>query len=195
VIYQEDEVEPAYNKALFGPLERGPSRLSITAGRLTFENVLSRRVRVLNELQILDTTSRGLRFSGQSVLNLAVGEHWHLRTALSLTDEAPRFLSTAGSLTVERDWNGRWFWSVFARGYRDNGRFEAALPESNAAPPLASVQAGVGVRWQGERTAFKVVAGPYLTRYRGDAASESTFGHLYRSRDWLSVQLALSHRF
>ena len=63
------------------------------SGKSTLENVLTPRLRALQELQITDTTDRELRFSLQSSLNVAFAEHWAGRVALAGTKENPQFES------------------------------------------------------------------------------------------------------
>jgi len=195
MIYQRDEIAPSYDKPLFEPLRQGRQTFHTTAARLTLENALTSRLRALHSLQLTDTTARDLRFSYQALLNLALAEHWAVRSGFSFSEEAPRFHSWSAELTLERDWKTRWFLSAFGRYYRDNGRFEPTLSESLAAPSLQTIQCGLGVRWQGDRHSLKVVAGPYLTRYAALDRSVNEFANLYRSRDWLFAQIAFAHHF
>ena len=82
------------------------------------------------------------------------------------------------------------------RCYKDTGQIEnALLQENTAGPPLEVFEAGASVRWQGARSSFKLVIGPYLTRYERPSAALSTFSHLYQDRDWVSAQFAFAHEF
>ncbi len=197
--FQHDLIAPAYDVSLASPpprLIRFREDYDTLGGRLTLENVLSRRLRALQELQFIDTTDRQLRLAGQSSLNAALGEHWVSRLVLAGTHEAPRFDSWSGGVVLERDWRGTWFASAQARYYKDTGQVENALLALNtAAPPLETVDLGLGLRWQGLKSSVKLVFGPYFTRYERPAPNALTFAHLYQNRDWFSAQLAFAHEF
>jgi thiol-disulfide isomerase/thioredoxin len=197
--YQHDVISPGYDVSLasFPPkLIRFRDEFDTLSGQLSLENVLTRRLRTLQELQVLDTTDRQLRFTLRSSLNCALAEHWVSRLVLSGTRESPHFLSWSGSATVERDWNESWFCSLMARYYWDNGEIEnALLAENTADPPLQTFETGLGLRWQGRKSSLKVFVGPYFTRYERVEPAINTFPHLYQNRSWLSVQFAFAHEF
>jgi hypothetical protein len=199
VAYLYDVIAPGYDLSLhYFPLKliRRNDQLDTVSGRLTLENVLTPRLRTLQELQIADTTDRELRFAVQSSLNWALAEHWTARLVGGASKEAPQFEAWWVGATVERDWNQTWFLSLFGRFYQDNGQIENSLPSSNtAAPPVDTWQAGLGLRWQGERSSLKLLAGPYFSRYDLSAPAARSFAHLYQSRDWFSVQLAFARQF
>ena len=198
VIYQHDLISPGYGVLLTFPptLVRFRDAYDTISGKMTFENVLTPRLRAQQELQVTDTTDRHLRFSGQSSLNWAVAEHWVTRLALAGTTEAPQFESWSVNATLERDWDETFFVSLFGRYYEDTGQIEnALLADNTAAPPLHALYAGIGFRWQGEHSSIKLVAGPYFSRYEEPGPGASTFGHLYEDRDWFSVQFAFLHQF
>ena len=197
--YQHDIISPGYEVSLasFPPqLIRYRDKYDTLSGRLAFENVLTRRLRTLQELQISGTTGRQLRFTLQSSLNYALAEHWVSRWVLAGSQESPHFLSWSGSGTVERDWNEKWFCSLMARYYWDNGEIEnALLAENTADPPLQTFEAGLGLRWQGQKCSLKLFAGPYFTQYEQIHPAINTFPHLYQNRSWLSVQFAFAYEF
>jgi thiol-disulfide isomerase/thioredoxin len=197
--YQHDVISPGYEVSLATfpvKLVRFRDNYDTWSGRLALENVLSQRLRTLQELRITDTTDRQLRFSLQSSANWAIAEHWVTRFVLSGTRESPRFEAGSAELTFGYNWNETWFLSVMGRYYRDNGEVEEALlTENTAAPPLETYQTGLDLRWQGRQSSFKLVAGPYFTRYERTVPASSTFPHLYQNRDWLSVQFAFAHEF
>jgi hypothetical protein len=199
VAYQSDVIAPGYGVSLdtFPPqLLRYRDAYDTLSGRLTFENVLTPRLRALQEFQIADTTDRQLRFSLQSSLNWALAESWVARLVLAGTTESPQFDAGSAGLTVERDWNQRWFISLLARYYRDTGEVvNALLPDNTAAPPLETVQIGLGLRWQGEKSSIKLVCGPYFTRYTPRVASGNAFAHLYADRDWFWGQVAYAREW
>jgi hypothetical protein len=183
--------------AAFPPkLERFRADYDTISGKLTLENVLTRRLRALQELQIISTTDRQLRYALQSSLNCAVAEHLVARLVVSGTEETPHFEATSASVTLERDWKETWFVSLTARGYQDNGEIEnALLAENTSAPPLQSFQSGLGLRWQGRQTSIKLFAGPYFARYKPAGPAINTFPHLYQNRDWFAVQFAFAYEF
>jgi hypothetical protein len=198
--YAYDQVAPGYNvNQHYYPLKLVPNadQLDTLSGRLTFENVLSSRLRALQEFQVTDTTDRELRLTLQSSLNWALAEHWVARFVLAGATEAPQFDAWWAGATVERDWKQTWFVSLLGRYYKDTGQYEQALPTvNNAAPPLETWQVGLGLRWQGQSTSARLVVGPYFSRYeptRGDGVG--SFANLYRDRDWMSVQFTVSHQF
>jgi peroxiredoxin len=199
VTYQHDVISPGYEVSLvsFPPqLVRFRADYDTVSGRLTLENVLTRKLRTLQEVQIMATTDRQLRFIAQSSLNYALADNWVTRVVLSGTEESPHFLAGSASVTLERDWNDTWFVSLMARYYRDNGEIEnALLVENTADPPLETIEAGLGVRWQGEHSSLKLVVGPYFTHYQQSGVAYTTFPHLYKNRDWFSLQFAFAHEF
>lgn len=199
VTYQHDVISPGYEVSLasFPPrLVRFRADYDTISGRLTLENVLTRRLRTLQEFQVMATTDRQLRFTAQSSLNYALADNWVTRLVLSGTEESPHFLAGSASVTVERDWNDTWFVSLMARYYRDSGEIEnALLIENTADPPLETIEAGLGVRWQGQHSSLKLVAGPYFTSYQETGAAFTTFPHLYQNRSWFSLQFAFAYEF
>lgn len=200
-IYSRDDVPSGYEIVVLPPpqigteLERSPDRLHTAGARLSLENVLTRRIRVLNEFQISDTTDRDPRFTYQGSLNWAAGEQWVLRTVGGFSVEAPSFRAFSFAATLEYDVNQKWFVSLFGRYYQDNGEIDNPQLFNVAAPALETFQAGIGLRWQGERWSFKLVGGPYFTRYASVEADIKPFEKLYRGRDWGLAQASVSFSF
>jgi thiol-disulfide isomerase/thioredoxin len=196
---QHDVISPSYDVSLakFPPkLERFRADYDTLSGKVSLENVLTRRLRTLQELQIIDTTDRQLRLSLQSSLNCALAEHWVSKLVVSGTEESPRFQAGSAGATLERDWNESWFLGLTARGYSDNGEIEnALLAENTADPPLKSFYAGLGLRWQGRQTSAKLSVGPYFAVYRQVGPAIDTFPHLFQNRDWFAVQFAFAREF
>jgi peroxiredoxin len=197
--YQHDVISPGYDVSLATfplKLDRFRSNYETVSGKLSLENVLTRRMRALQELQVTGTTDRQLRYTLQSSLNFAVAEHWVAKLAVTGTEETPRFQAAAVSLTMERDWKETWFVSLMGRGYRDNGEVEnALLAENTASPPLESYQTGLGLRWQGRQNSLKLFAGPCFSRYQQSGPSFDTFPNLYQNRNWVAVQFAFAREF
>ncbi|MBI4661426.1 MAG: hypothetical protein HY735_21600 [Verrucomicrobia bacterium] len=200
-IYSRDDIPSGYEIVVLPPPRIGtallssPNRLHTVGARLSLENVLSRRLRALNEFQIADTTARNPRLSYQGSLNWALGERWVFRPVVGASLEEPNFNSVSFAASLEYDWEQRWFLGLIGRFYRDSG--EIANPQlfNVAAPALETFQVGVGLRWQGDRWSAKLTAGPYFTRYDAVEADIKPFEKLYRSRDWGLAQVTLSCAF
>jgi hypothetical protein len=190
-----DNIAPEYEKDLFHPLQRGRETLDTAGVRLSFENILTRRLRSLQEIQIAQTTDRESRYSLQSSLNWAIAEHWVLRSVAGASMEDPKFHSLSLGSTLERDWDQKWFASLFGRFYRDSGQIENSQIITSATPALETFQIGAGVRWQGTKASFKLVAGPYFSRYGSLERATLPFGKLYRDRDWFFAQVAIAYEF
>jgi peroxiredoxin len=199
VMAQHDVISPGYDVSVVKlppVLERFRDSYDTLIGRLILENVLTSRLRALQELQATDTTDRQLRVSLQSSLNWAVTENWVGRFEISGTRESPRFESASCSAIVGRDWHNAWFLSLIARGYWDNGEVEDALLVQNTAdPPLKTLLLGLEFRFQGRQSFVKLFAGPYFTYYEQANSAITTFPHLYQDRNWLSAQFAYVHEF
>ena len=200
--YYKDWIAPSAELGVDG-LELGRKVIDSFAYRLASENVLSPRLRSLLEIQMTDTMAREKRWGIQGSLNAALWESLVLRaqggwvtenpaSELEMSEEFEAFFAGA---TLEYNWTDAWLVSVFGRYYCDTGEFQNSLPASNAPPELDSYQAGVGVRWVGEKTSVKITAGPYFTRYEAVDDEAPFFEDLYKSRDWAAVQLALSMQF
>jgi len=194
-IYGYDIVSTGYEIAPFEPLRRGAANLTTSGLRVTLENVLSRRIRVLNEFQAVGTTDRQWRFGYQGSMNWAVAEHWVIRNVLGATREAPKLNAALASVTVERDWMERWYCSLFVRYYHDTGQIDNPLIISAATPRLDSFQGGMGFRRQGERSAFQLLLGPYFSRYAPVTRGSEPFAGLYRNRDWFTLQSRFAYHF
>lgn len=193
--YQRDIVAPAYEKKIFKPLQRRRDTIYSRSARFSTENILTRWLRVQNELQVTDTTERELRYAWLGSINTALGQHWVARPALSYSQERPAFEAWSAGCSLERDWNSTWFLSLYGRYYSDTGQLSQSLPESTASPALEAVELGAGLRWQSGRHAFKITAGPYWSLYAPVDPVLSPFLKLYRDRLWFACQGAWSYAF
>jgi len=193
VSYQYDSVSPGYVGG--APLVRLRDTYETVGAHLSFENVLTRRLRTLLEGRIDDTTEREKRVTLQSALNYALAEDWVVRLAVGYATEDSHFSAKSASAVLERDWRGIWFVSVFGRYYEDTSEIDNGLAVDAAAPPLKTYQAGLGVRRQGNRSAIKFDIGPCFSRYKLHPKRNTDFDQLYRDRDWLSLQAAFQHQF
>ncbi len=193
VSYLHDEIAPGY-EIDFAGLRRGRPNLYTASYHVSAENVLTRRVRLLNEFRLTDTTDREQRYSWQGSLNVALGESWIVRAFGGWTQEDPTFEAWYGGGSVEFEPAPGWHFSVSGRWYRDTGEIENSL-FSNAAPGLEAWQVGLGVRRVWGAHSIKVFAAPYQTRYEPFGIGTAFFQNLYKNRSWLAVQLAYSAEF
>ncbi len=193
VAYQYDKVSPGYEGG--PPLVRLRDTYHTRSGYLSFENVLTRRLRTVVEGRIDDTTERDLRFTLQGALNYAVAENWVMRLAAGGAKEDPHFTSKSFSAALERDWRGTWFVGVFGRYYEDTSEIDNGITSDNAAPPLKTYQAGLGVRRKGNRSVFKFDIGPCFSRYESDPRRNTDLDQLYKDRNWILMQAAFQHKF
>ena len=200
LVIQQDEVSPGYEvliaqgKPPRSVLVRGTGELDTLAGSVGLENILSRRIRIQQNLRFTDTTDRDLRYEYQGLLRWAVAERWVARGTAGVTLEPPQFHAYQGQVALERDWQDRWFVGLFARYYSDDGLVRDPKIVSNASPPLETWQVGLTLRRQSERWGAQVSAGPYWNRYDPVPFISRHFSTLYADRDWLWVQAALNFR-
>ncbi len=192
--YAQDRVAPGY-EIDFDGLRRGSDTLATASASLSFENVLSRRVRSRLELRLADTSGRERRVGGEAEVRAALGEAWIVRAHLGGARERPTFTSHFGGLALERELAAGLSGYVEGRLYRDTGEIENALLFSSAAPALRSRTLGVGLRRDGERWSWRVAATRLFTEHAPTNPNTDFFRNLYRDRHWLSLQAALSARF
>jgi len=199
--FQQDDVAPGYDRPLFQPLERGEDRLY--TGSLLFEqeSIITRMVRVRNQFQLTQTTDRELRYSYNGNLNLAPVENWVIRlegaaTYEAVTEESESdFRSYSGGVTVEYDWDERWYLGLTGRKYRDNGQIETSILVSSGPPALETTHLGLSLRHQGEYSSWSLSLASYSTKYDEIDSPIRPFGNLYRDRDWISAAASFNHLF
>ncbi|MDX9867519.1 MAG: TlpA disulfide reductase family protein [Kiritimatiellia bacterium] len=193
IAYQYDCVSPGYEGG--PPLVRLRDDYETVGGFLSFENVLTRRLRTMVEGRIDDTTDRETRVTLQGALHYALAENWAVRLAVGYVKENPDFSARTASAALERDWHGIWFVSVFGRYYEDTGEIDNGIANEAAAPPIQTYQAGLGVRRKGTRSTIKFDIGPCFSRYELHPKRNTDFDQLYKDRDWLSLQAAFQYQF
>jgi hypothetical protein len=128
-------------------------------------------------------------------VNWAITDHLVARAVFAAASEDPQFDSVSFGGAIEWDSNQRWFLGGFGRYYTDQGQIENEELVTSATPPLDTWQAGLSVRWQGSRSAFKLAAGPYFSRYAPATENNLHFAALYQDRDWLQAQATWSFKF
>ena len=191
--YSHDRTAPGY-EIDFSGLRRSRPDLYTASYHLAFENVVTRRVRVLNEFRLSDTTDREQRLNYQGSLNIAVGERWVVRGFGGYTQERPTFEAHYFGGTVAYEPAAGWQFDVSGRYYHDSGEIENSL-FSSAAPGLDSWQVGLGVRRVWGAHSFKVFVAPYFTRYQPAGIGTAFFQNLYKDRTWGAVQVAYGAEF
>jgi len=197
--YGREQTAPGYADSLNDAGEflliQGRERLDIKTLSVSSENVLSRRVRALNEFTLTHTTARELRYSYQASLNVAVGERWVTRGNAGFTTEAPQFDAYFVGATIEYEAWPNLFLGLTGRYYKDTGEIENSLVGSSAAPPLQSWEAGLSLRYAGRRASVKLYAGPFWTDYEPITAGSPDFTYLYADRNWGLAQIAFVLHF
>jgi thiol-disulfide isomerase/thioredoxin len=199
--YANDAIAPGYDLPDSTPqnptpgLERGREFLHTYSPSLRFENVLTSRLRLLNEFQLTVTSGRDARYSYRSGLNVALAEKWVLRLSGGYANEDPSLVAWYAGWTVEYSFAPRWVAGLTGRFYRDTGEIENSRLISTAAPALDTYELGLGIRYQGRRSTLKVYAAPHHAYYDRVDIGTAPFTNLYRSRKFGLVQLSWSGNF
>lgn len=194
--YAYNEIAPGYEyEPVPAVLLKGHDRLETYSPTLKFENIVSRRVRVLNEFQLVFTTGRETRYAYRSSVNVALGERWVVRTLGGYTFENPTLRAWFAGATLEFEITPRWLVNVSGLYYHDTGEIENSAFISTAAPGLETWQAGLGLRYVGDVSSFSVSVAPIIANYQPVEVGTRPFTNLYRDRDWVSVQAAWTVTF
>ena len=201
--YQFEQTAPGYVDELFtnsvGEVDAraagGRVHLDTWSVVCSSENVLTSRLRALNEFTFTQTTDRELRFVYRGSVNVALGERWVARAYGGVSTEAPQFDAHFFGLTLEYEATPKLSFLVSGRYYKDTGEIENSLPVTSAAPPLTSWEAGAGVRWTVGRSVIKLYGGPFWTDYHPQPGIGPEFIYLYADRNWGLAQLAWSMQF
>ncbi|MBL9135758.1 MAG: redoxin domain-containing protein [Verrucomicrobiales bacterium] len=191
--YLSDEIAPGY-EIDFDGLRRGRPYLYTHLFRLSLENIVHPRVRLLHEFRRTDTSDRDVRIGYQGSANIAVGERWVIRIQGGAAAEEPSFDAWYAGGTVECEVSSNWFLSLTGRYYEDSGEIENSN-FSNAAPALQAWQVGLGLRYERDGFAVKLHAAPYATRYGPSGIGTAFFRNLYRDRDWGLLQAGIAMEF
>lgn len=192
-LYSHEVIAPGYEyEPLIPALLKGRGRLDTYAPTLKLENVLTRRIRLLNELQLTFTTGREPRYSYRGSLNLALGERWVWRTTGGYAFEDPTLRAGYAGATLEFEITPRWLINASGLYYHDTGEIENSAFISTAAPGQRIWQAGLGMRYVGDISTFSLSVAPVIADYEPLAVGTRPFTNLYQDRDWISVQAAFS---
>ncbi len=191
--HAHDQIAPGYEfDSVAGEAVHSREELNTYAPSVRFENVLTKRLRLLNEFQITMTSGRAPRYAYHGGLNFAPGEAWVFRVTGGYTHENPTLRAWNVGATLEYEFVPRWSVSLSGLYYTDSGDIEISLFISTAAPGLKIWQGGLGVRYAGKNNSFHLAVAPSWTDYEAVQVGTRPFTNLYRDRSWLSVQLAWS---
>ena len=195
-LYAYDQIAPGYEMdPNTGDLLRGREILHTYSPTLKFENVLTARVRTLNEFQLTLTSGREPRYAYRGSVNVALAERWVWRTAGGYTHEDPTLRAWFAGSTLECEVAPKWLVHVSGRYYHDTGEIENSLLISSAAPGLATWQVGGGLRYAGERMSFSLSIAPVFASYQPVDVGTRPFTNLYKDRTWISAQVAWAIEF
>jgi thiol-disulfide isomerase/thioredoxin len=195
-LYANDEIAPGYEfEPELGTAVHGRDILHTYAPSLKFENILTSRIRTLNEFHLTLTSERQPRYTYRGSVNVALSERWVFRTIGGYTQEDPTLRAWHVGSTLECEFAPRWFISASGLYYTDTGEIENSLFISTAAPGLTTWQGGMGLRYAGERMSFHLAAAPVWSEYEPVQVGTRPFTNLYRDREWISIQAAWAFEF
>lgn len=195
-LYANDEIAPGYElDQATVQLQRSREILHTYSPTLKFENVLTRRIRTLNEFQLTITSGREERYAYRGSVNIALGERWTSRTSFGYTHEQPTLRAWYAGSTLELEVAPKWFVNIFGLYYSDTGEVENSLFISTSAPGVQSYQGGLGIRYAGKWSSFSLSAAPLRAEYDPIELGTRPFSNLYQDRTWLSVQAAWAIEF
>lgn len=192
--YGLDTIAPGYS---FGAVGLSPSRENLyrKSATLRFEDVWRPWLKSEHIVTYVDTTNRNTRWGVSSTWHAALSEDWTLRLNLGYTEEKSRFDAEYGGLALE--WNVAPKWYIFADValYQDTGEIPNAGLITTAAPGIETLQYGIGLRWVGERSSFKVYAAIYENDYEELSGNNQIFSNLYGDRNWNLFQASYTYQF
>jgi hypothetical protein len=194
VRYAYDRIAPGY-EINFNGLHRGNENIYTTAAVLTGENVLTPRVRLLNDLHVISTTDRQTRLAYQGSVNVALWEHLVVRPYGGYAVEAPEFKAFWFGGTLEYEVLPGLLASISGQYYSDTGQIQNS-DFTTAAPSIETRLFGFGLRYQMGRSALKVFYAPwYDTTYGPIKLQTVFFKNLYKNRDFSNLVFAYSYTF
>ena len=186
--YARDQTAPGYEDGTnqFGNYKLIQGRERLDTWRLGFssENVLTPRLRSLQEFGFNWVSDRDMRFSYKGSANYALSERWILRSEGGVTTEDPKFNAWFVGGSLEYEITPAIQVGLTGRYYEDTGEIENSLPITSAAPPLSSWEAGLRLRAAWHRVAFQVYAGTMQANYHPRPGIGEEFTYLYSDRTW-----------
>ena len=194
--YGLDQVAPGFvEDPATGRVIRGRSRLYTASATLSLENVITSRIRALNELHVSDTTERDVRWSWQGAVNLALGERWIFRPLGGLTWEEPEFDAFWFGASLEFEVTKWCALIATAEYYEDSGEVLDPFQFSSAAPALKTQRFTLGARFTWSQWVIKIAGGPYNTDYEALPPNSRAFTNLYHDRHWAMAQASVGVSF
>ena len=190
----QDEVAPGY-EIDFDGLRRGAGTLVTDSLTLTFEHVVTPRLRTRTDLRVAGTSDRKPRWGAEVSARHALGERWIVRADAGASDERPAFRAHYGGAELEFAVTGTLAVFVGAQRYRDTGEIENALLFTSAAPAARTRRAEIGVRHDGERLAWRIAFGTVRGEFAATNRDTDFFQNLYRDRTWLALRAGGSWKF
>ena len=190
-LFARDQIAPGYE---YDPIQQkllhDNDLLDTYAPAIRFENIVGKRIRILNEFQMSSTTGRENRYAYRGAVNLAVGERWVWRVIGGYTQENPALEAVYGGLTLEYELANHWLVNATGLFYQDTGEIEDSTFLSTAAPGLTTWQGGLGVRYVGSVSSLSLTIAPIIADYEPVEVGTRPFTNLYKDRTWLSIQAA-----
>ena len=186
--YARDQTAPGYedgtNSVGNFKLIQGRERLDTWRLGFSSENVLTRRLRTLQEFGFAWVSDRDLRFSYRGSANIALSERWILRGEGGVAKEAPQFDAWFVGGSLEYEITPAVQVGLTGRYYEDTGEIENSLPITSAAPPLRSWEAGLRLRAAWGRVALQIYVAPLQADYDMRRGIGEEFTYLYSDRAW-----------
>lgn len=192
--YGEDEIAPGYSVGALGVEPSRSNRYNKRAS-IRFDDTWLPWLKSEHLLSYSDTTDRDTQLGVSSNWHIALADDWTLRLQLGYTDERDSFDARYGNLAVEWRFSDRWQAFADVSVYNDSGEIPDAGLSTTAAPGLDTVQYGLGVRWLGDSSSFKIYIGEYETKYDPLSANNQIFSNLYSDRDFTVAQLSYTLNF
>lgn len=194
--YSNDQIAPGWEMdPLTGDLHQGREILHSYSPTLRFENVLTSRLRLLNEFVLGNSSGRDARYMYRGSVNAALGEEWVLRGSGGYTREAPGFEAWYMGGVLEYEFARGWNVGINGKFYSDTGEIEDSFLISTAAPGLNSWHMGGSIRFKGERFSFHCSISPLRSAYDPITVGTRPFTNLYRDRSWLLAQGSVAVHF
>lgn len=191
---RQEVVAPGYEQEIQGDLQRGQDTLSTLQMGLGSEHVMTGSLRLQQDLEVLDTTTRPLRVRYGLGTIWVPGERWVTRFRTDLTRESA-FHSVSIAASLEYDIREHWFLGGSVRAYTDNGQLENLEVISSGSPPLDTGEGRLFVRFVRDTFSLMAAAGYYATRYDAPEGQTRPFSELYRDRNWFTGQLKVNLQF
>ena len=192
--YGRDTIAPGFSFGA-GGLSRSRDTLYRKSSTLRFEDVWTPWLKSEHLFNYVDVTNRSTRWGVRSTWHAALGNDWTLRLYAGYSEEKPDYEAEYGGLALEWEFAPGWYVAADVAVYEDTGEIPNAGLVTTSAPGLETMQYGIGLRWVGERSSFRVYVAKYENDYDALSASNQFLSNLYQDRDWTMVQLSYTYQF